>query len=69
MSSNEEALRLAHIAELARRVFGDAGKADRWLRKPKCELNGATPRAYLSSESGARTVEQMLHRIDHGMAA
>ena len=68
MRATEEALRLARIAELAQRVFGDAGKADRWLRKPKRELSGATPLACLSSEAGAHAVEQMLNRIDHGTA-
>jgi len=69
MHSTTDALRIAHGVELAHRVFCDAEKSDRWLRKPKRELNGATPLASLSSEAGARTVEQMLSRIDHGAAA
>jgi len=32
-------------------------------------LNGETPIAFLASEEGARLVEEMLYRIDHGMAA
>lgn len=69
VEETDKALRLARIAGLARQVFGDDAKAHRWLRKPKRELNGATPLAFLASEAGARTVEQMLHRIDHGMFA
>jgi putative toxin-antitoxin system antitoxin component (TIGR02293 family) len=69
VEETDKALRLARIADLANRVFGDEAKAHRWLRKPKRTLNGRAPLAYLASESGARTVEQMLHRIDHGMAA
>jgi putative toxin-antitoxin system antitoxin component (TIGR02293 family) len=69
MTSNEDARRRVRITKLAHRVFGDAGKADRWLRKPKRELNGATPLASLSSESRARVVEEMLHHIDHGILA
>jgi putative toxin-antitoxin system antitoxin component (TIGR02293 family) len=67
IEETDKALRLARIADLARRVFGDGEKAHRWLRKPKRELSGRTPLAYLASENGARTVEQMLQRIDHGM--
>ncbi len=69
VEETDKALRLARIADLANRVFGDEAKAHRWLRKPKRDLNGRAPLAYLASESGARTVEQMLHRIDHGLFA
>ena len=69
VEETDKALRLARIADLARRVFGDDEKAHRWLRKPKRELSGQTPLAFLASETGARTVEQMLHRIDHGVFA
>ena len=69
VEETDKALRLARIADLARRVFGDDAKAHRWLRKQKRELNGQTPLAFLASETGARMVEQMLHRIDHGMFA
>jgi len=69
VEETDKALRLGRIADLARHVFGDDAKAHRWLRKPKRELDGATPLAFLASEIGARTVEQMLHRIDHGMFA
>ncbi len=67
VEESDKALRLARIADLASRVFGDEAKAHRWLRKPKRTLSGRAPIAFLASESGARTVEQMLHRIDHGM--
>lgn len=69
IEETDKALRLERIATLADRVFGDHGKAQRWLRKPKSSLSGETPIAYLVSESGARVVEEMLYRIDHGMAA
>ncbi len=67
VEETDKAVRLARIADLAHRVFGDPDKAHRWLRKPKRSLNGAPPLAFLASEAGARMVEQMLHRIDHGM--
>ena len=69
VEETDRAIRLVRVAELAERVFGDKGKAHRWLRKPKLALSRATPLAYLASESGARTVEDMLLRIDFGILA
>src|ERR1700730_5497032 len=54
IEETDKALRLARIAVQAERVFGEADKAQRWLRKPKRELKGETPLAYLASEAGAR---------------
>lgn len=69
VEETDKALRLGRIAALAVRVFADREKAHRWLRKQKRELGGAPPLAFLASEVGARRVEEMLTRIDHGMAA
>jgi putative toxin-antitoxin system antitoxin component (TIGR02293 family) len=65
----DKALRLERVAQQAERVFGDPDKARRWMRKAKRALHGETPLAYLSSEAGARTVEAMLQRIEHGIFA
>ena len=69
VEETDKALRLARIAVQAERVFGAPEKAHRWLRKAKRELKGETPLAYLASEAGARVVEEMLHRIEHGLFA
>ena len=69
VEETDKALRLARIAAQAERVFGEAEKAHRWLRKPKRALQGEMPLAYLASEAGARVVEEMLHRIEHGIFA
>ena len=69
IEETDKALRLERVATLAARVFGNVDKANRWLRKPKHQLNGKTPLAYLMSEAGARLVEDMLQRIDHGILA
>jgi putative toxin-antitoxin system antitoxin component (TIGR02293 family) len=69
VEETDKALRLERIAVQAERVFGDVEKARRWLRKPKRELNGQTPLAYLASEVGARAVEEMLFRVEHGIFA
>lgn len=69
IEETDKALRLERIATLAGKVFGDRTKANRWLRKPKRGLAGETPLAYLASENGARVVEEMLRRIEHGIFA
>jgi putative toxin-antitoxin system antitoxin component (TIGR02293 family) len=69
VEETDKALRLKRIAAQAERVFGEPAKAYRWLRKPKRALNGETPLNFLASETGARKVEGMLHRIEHGMFA
>lgn len=62
-------MRLARVEALAEQTFGDKAKADRWLRKPKRALGGATPLTYLVDEAGARRIEEMLYRIDSGIFA
>jgi len=69
IEETDKALRLERIAEQAERVFGEPAKAHRWLRKPKRALQGVTPVAYLATEAGARVVEEMLGRIEHGIFA
>lgn len=69
VEETDKALRLMRIATQAEKVFGEAAKAYRWLRKPKRELSGQTPLIFLRSEAGARCVEEMLHRIEHGIFA
>jgi len=69
IEETDRAIRLARVADLAEKIFGDKGKAHRWLRKPKRTLAQASPLAYLASEAGARLVEDMLYRIDSGFFA
>jgi putative toxin-antitoxin system antitoxin component (TIGR02293 family) len=69
VEETDRAVRLARVAVLAERIFGDKEKAHRWLRKPKFALGRATPLTYLASEAGARMVEEMLWQIDSGILA
>jgi putative toxin-antitoxin system antitoxin component (TIGR02293 family) len=69
IEETDKALRLKRIASLAEKVFDDPAKAHRWMRKAKRSLAGEAPLAYLASEAGARIVEDMLHRIEHGIFA
>ena len=66
---SDRAVRLARIAALGEQVFGDPDRAWRWLRSPKRQFDDRSPLQLLATEAGARIVEEMLYRIDDGMAA
>jgi putative toxin-antitoxin system antitoxin component (TIGR02293 family) len=66
---SDRAVRLARTTALAEQVFGDTGRAWRWLRAPKRQFRGRSPLRLLATEAGARLVEELLHRLDEGMAA
>ncbi len=66
---SDKAVRVARLCALAEMVFGNRGKALRWMRKPKRQLEARTPLDELATDAGARLVEEMLYRIDEGMAA
>lgn len=61
-----KAIRVARIAAQATAIFGCEQKSQRWLTKPKDQLDGQSPMAMLRSESGARLVSDMLVAIDEG---
>lgn len=66
----EESDRLARVARAAAQaeeVLGSSVKAGRWLQKTNRALGGAVPLEHLSTEVGARQVEEVLARIAHGV--
>jgi putative toxin-antitoxin system antitoxin component (TIGR02293 family) len=69
LEESDRVVRLARIQALAEDVFGDAGKANRWLREGLGILDGKSPLELARTESGARLVEQLLAKIDWGAAA
>ncbi len=66
---SDRAVRLARLAALGEHVFGDAERAWRWLRAAKRQFHGRSPLHLMATEAGARLVEELLYRIDDGMAA
>ena len=65
---SERALRIANLFEQALVLFaGDSAAAGEWLRLPKKALNGASPLQYSATELGARVVENLIGRIEHGV--
>lgn len=59
--------RLARIAAHAVGVLGTDEKAATWLRRPNRALNGEAPLALLDTDLGARQIEDVLGRIEHGV--
>lgn len=64
---SDRALRLARIVALASEVFGERGRALRWLRKPKHRFAGRVPLDVIATEPGGRIVEEMLYQVDDGI--
>jgi putative toxin-antitoxin system antitoxin component (TIGR02293 family) len=66
---SDKAVRVARVAAMTEQVFGEPERAWRWLRKPKRQFGGKTPLEMLATEAGARLVEELVARIDDGLAA
>lgn len=67
IAESDRVQRLERVMENAIRVFANADKANIWLRRPNRGMDRAIPINLLTSESGARKVENMLGAIEHGM--
>jgi putative toxin-antitoxin system antitoxin component (TIGR02293 family) len=65
---SERLLRISNIFEKAVELFeGDADAAVLWLTTPKKALNGQQPLQYSRTEPGAREVENLIGRVEHGV--
>jgi putative toxin-antitoxin system antitoxin component (TIGR02293 family) len=65
---SEKLLRLSSVFEQAVELFeGDEGNARRWLTTAKKALENQTPLAYSRTELGAREVENLIGRLEHGV--
>ena len=66
---SDRLLRVARVIASAEDTFGSREKAGSWLRRPTPLLAGESPLTLLDTDEGARTVEHLLGRIAHGIAA
>jgi putative toxin-antitoxin system antitoxin component (TIGR02293 family) len=65
---SERLLRLSTVFEKAVDLFeGDAASAVRWLTTPQKALGDHPPIAYARTELGAREVENLIGRLEHGV--
>ena len=65
---SDRVLRFARLFRLATELHdGDAEAARAWLRKPARALDGETPLDRAETEAGAREVENLIGRLEHGV--
>ena len=69
--SPDESDRLARVLRLHKTALetfdGDADKVSAWLRAPNRALSGEIPLSLVATSDGARLVEDVLLRIEHGV--
>ena len=66
---SDRLVRVVGAIAAAEQTLGSQEKAARWLRRPSAALEGDTPLSLLDTGEGAKEVEHLLARIDHGLAA
>jgi len=65
---SERLLRISIVFEKAVGLFeGNAAAAVTWLLSPQKALSNQTPLAYSRTEVGAREVEDLIGRLEHGV--
>jgi len=68
-AQSDRVARFFRVWRKASDTFGAMEKARGWMGRPTRPLGGKAPVALLDTEEGARFVEDLLFRIDHGLAA
>jgi len=64
---SERLLRLMRVEARARQVFGEAGRAREWMFSGNVALGQRSPFEFSATEPGAREVERVLGRMEHGI--
>ena len=65
---SEKLLRLSAVFEKTLELFeGDRAGALEWLSSPKAEFENEPPIEYARTEVGAREVENLIGRLEHGV--
>jgi putative toxin-antitoxin system antitoxin component (TIGR02293 family) len=59
--------RLNRICAQALELFEDEAETHRWLLTPKVALDGKKPLDALTTDSGAKKVEEILYRAEYGI--
>jgi putative toxin-antitoxin system antitoxin component (TIGR02293 family) len=65
--SGDRLVRSARLYAIATEVLEDAGSAVQWLKAPQRALGGAIPLELAQTDVGARAVEALLGRMEHGV--
>jgi putative toxin-antitoxin system antitoxin component (TIGR02293 family) len=68
-AESERVLRLVSLFDKAVSVLGDVDTARGWFKQPLHALGGRSPMEYADTEIGAREVEDLLGRLEHGVVS
>jgi putative toxin-antitoxin system antitoxin component (TIGR02293 family) len=66
-AESDRVVRFARLMGKAVEVLESENNARQWLTSPQFGLGGAVPLDYADTEVGAREVEDLLGRIEHGV--
>jgi len=64
---SDRTVRLARIVALTTDTLGSSGKASSWLQTPNRALDGQRPLDLLDTDTGVKSVETILARIEYGV--
>jgi len=64
---SERIVRFGRLMGRAVEVLGDEPAAREWLKSPAVAFGGETPLSFADTEVGAREVEYLLGRLEHGV--
>lgn len=64
---SERIVRFARLLGRAVEVFEDEAAAREWLKSPAVAFSGESPLSFADTEVGAREVEALLGRLEHGV--
>lgn len=64
---SERSYRIARLTDRAYQVFGESEKVAIWFSERNFALGNKTPLELANTEPGARLIEQLLGRIEHGI--
>jgi putative toxin-antitoxin system antitoxin component (TIGR02293 family) len=64
---SERVWRIGNLFDAGVRVLGDEGMARRWFKTPNSALEDKAPIEYADTEPGAREIEDLLGRLEHGV--
>ena len=67
LAESERVFRLAALFDKAKEVLGGTERARQWFKAPKQALHGKSPFECAETEIGAREVEDLLGRLEHGV--
>lgn len=64
---SEKLIRFARLLTRATEVLEEEGAARDWLKTPAVAFGGESPLSFADTEIGAREVEYLLGRLEHGV--